>query len=100
MSQDVSDSLRMLTAPRRNNYFYGKRLDVPQFRMEQEYGRDKQWLCDRRVLDLVRTGRGAVPDQVTARLLGGGAETFGDTGYLKPRGEEARRLRALPGGGD
>ena len=50
MSLDMSDRLRMLTAPRRNNYFYGKRLDVPQFCMEQEYGRDKQWLLNRLTL--------------------------------------------------
>ena len=28
--------LRVLTAPRRNQFFYGKRMDVQHFRMEQE----------------------------------------------------------------
>lgn len=50
MNQDLTERLRTLTAPRRNNYFYGKRLDVPQFRMEQEYGKDKQWLINRLTL--------------------------------------------------
>jgi hypothetical protein len=50
MNSDLTDRLRMLTAPRRNNYFYGKRLDVPQFRMEQDYGKHKQWLINRLTL--------------------------------------------------
>jgi hypothetical protein len=41
------EHLRALAAPRRNNYFYGKRLDVPHFRMEQDYGKEKQWLLNR-----------------------------------------------------
>lgn len=39
--------LRTLTEPRRNNYFYGKMLDVPQLRLEQDYGKKKQWLMNR-----------------------------------------------------
>lgn len=46
-SQLVIEHLRALAAPRRNNYFYGKRLDVPHFRMEQDYGKEKQWLLNR-----------------------------------------------------
>ena len=39
--------LRVLTAPRRNQYFYGKRMDVQHFGMEQDYGKLKQWLVNR-----------------------------------------------------
>src|SRR6516225_464625 len=46
-SIELLEHLRSLTAPRRNNYFYGKRLDVPQFRMEQDYGKLKHWLLNR-----------------------------------------------------
>jgi hypothetical protein len=46
-ADSVTEMLRELTAPRRNNYFYGKRLDVPHFRMEQDYGKHKQWLLNR-----------------------------------------------------
>lgn len=42
--------LRMLQAPRRNHFFYGKRMDVDQFRMEQDYGKHKQWLLNRLAL--------------------------------------------------
>src|ERR1700751_5957770 len=54
-SLDFGEALRALTAPRRNNYFYGKRLDVPQFRMEQDYGKEKRWLLNRLAL-----GKGVV----------------------------------------
>ncbi len=47
--------LRTLTAPRRNRYFYGKRMDVPHFRMEQDYGKLKQWLLNR-----LTVGKGVV----------------------------------------
>jgi len=30
--------LRVLREPRRNNYFYGKRMDVQHYQMEQDYG--------------------------------------------------------------
>lgn len=39
--------LRMLQAPRRNHFFYGKRMDVQHFQMEQDYGKHKQWLLNR-----------------------------------------------------
>jgi len=39
--------LRTLQAPRRNQFFYGKRMDVQHFRMEQDYGKLKQWLLNR-----------------------------------------------------
>jgi hypothetical protein len=49
-ADDVTELLRVLSAPRRNNYFYGKRLDVPHFRMEQDYGKQKRWLLNRLAL--------------------------------------------------
>lgn len=42
--------LRMLSAPRRNHFFYGKRMDVQHFQMEQDYGKHKQWLLNRLTL--------------------------------------------------
>jgi hypothetical protein len=42
--------LRVLREPRRNKYFYGKRMDVPHFQMEQDYGKLKQWLLNRLTL--------------------------------------------------
>jgi hypothetical protein len=42
--------LRILREPRRNKYFYGKRMDVQHFRMEQDYGKLKQWLLNRLTL--------------------------------------------------
>lgn len=42
--------LRILREPRRNKYFYGKRMDVQHFQMEQDYGKLKQWLLNRLTL--------------------------------------------------
>lgn len=42
--------LRTLNAPRRNHFFYGKRMDVQHFEMEQSYGKLKQWLLNRLTL--------------------------------------------------
>jgi hypothetical protein len=42
--------VRALNAPRRNHYFYGKRMDVQHFEMEQGYGKLKQWLLNRLTL--------------------------------------------------
>jgi hypothetical protein len=42
--------LRMLSAPRRNHFFYGKRMDVQHFQLEQNYGKNKQWLLNRLTL--------------------------------------------------
>ncbi len=39
--------LDILTAPRRNNYFYGKLMDELHFRMEQTYINRKRWLLNR-----------------------------------------------------
>jgi hypothetical protein len=39
--------LRMLEPFRRNHFFYGKRMDVQHFQMEQDYGKLKQWLLNR-----------------------------------------------------
>lgn len=39
--------LGKLEAPRRNNYFYGKLMDVPHFQMEQAYFKRKRWLMNR-----------------------------------------------------
>lgn len=36
-----------LATPQRNNYFYGKLLDVPHFQMEQDYFNRKRWLLNR-----------------------------------------------------
>jgi DNA-binding beta-propeller fold protein YncE len=36
-----------LTAPRRNNYYFGKLLDVLHLQMEQEFGDNKRWLLNR-----------------------------------------------------
>ncbi len=44
---DTETLLRMLEPFRRNNYFYGKRMDVQHCRMEQDYGKLKQWLVNR-----------------------------------------------------
>ena len=40
-------SLGTLSSPQRNNYFYGKLMDVPHFQMEQRYGNTKRWLMNR-----------------------------------------------------
>jgi cell division septation protein DedD len=42
-----SEKLRALNAPRRNNYFYGKMMDVFHFQMEQCYFNGKRWLLNR-----------------------------------------------------
>ena len=42
--------LEVLTAPRRNNYYYAKMLDVLHFQMEQTYGREMRWLGNRLAL--------------------------------------------------
>jgi hypothetical protein len=39
--------LRTLQPARRNHYFYGKRMDVQHFEMEQDYGKLRQWLANR-----------------------------------------------------
>lgn len=44
---DSERDLRDLNAPRRNNYFYGKLMDVPHFEMEQSYNNRKRWLLNR-----------------------------------------------------
>jgi hypothetical protein len=44
---NIENLLRVLEPPRRNNYFYGKRMDVQHFQMEQDYGKLKQWLVNR-----------------------------------------------------
>lgn len=41
------EALRQLAAPARNNYFYGKLLDVMHFQMEQSYFNRKRWLLNR-----------------------------------------------------
>jgi hypothetical protein len=52
MEVDMADytndaPLRELTVPARNNYFYGKMLDVMHFQMEQAYFNRKRWLLNR-----------------------------------------------------
>src|SRR5882672_2083929 len=44
---NIENLLRVLEAPRRNNYFYGKRMDVQHFQIEQDYGKLKQWILNR-----------------------------------------------------
>jgi hypothetical protein len=66
MDQFISPetTLRKLTEPRRNRYFYGKMLDVPQLRLEQDYGKKKQWLMNRLSLGTgVLCGLGVVIDK-------------------------------------
>lgn len=46
----TSQALRELTAPARNNYFYGKMLSVFHFQMEQAYFNRKRWLLNRLAL--------------------------------------------------
>ena len=42
--------LRVLSPARRNHFFYGKRMDVQHFQMEQDYGKLKQWMLNRLTL--------------------------------------------------
>ena len=44
--------LRVLAAPRRNQYFYGKRMDVQHFQLEQDYGKLKRWMLNRLTLGM------------------------------------------------
>jgi hypothetical protein len=48
----ISEAVRLveLYAPRRNNYFYGKLMDVPHFEMEQNYLVRQRWLLNRLTL--------------------------------------------------
>lgn len=46
-SMELTAQLANLSAPRRNNYFYGKLMDVPHFRMEQKYLVRQRWLLNR-----------------------------------------------------
>lgn len=39
--------LASMSAPRHNNYFYGKLMDVPHFQMEQNYFINQRWLMNR-----------------------------------------------------
>lgn len=45
-----SERLRRLTTPTRNNYYYGKLLDVFHFELEQNYLNEKRWLINRLAL--------------------------------------------------
>ena len=50
-SHDNAEALlRILREPRRNKFFYGKRMDVQHFQVEQDYGKLKQWLLNRLTL--------------------------------------------------
>lgn len=44
---DHGQDLGQLVAPRRNNYFYGKLMDVLHFEMEQSYENSKRWVLNR-----------------------------------------------------
>ena len=50
LHDNADELLRALAAPKRNQFFYGKRMDVQHFRMEQDYGKSKQWLLNRLTL--------------------------------------------------
>src|SRR5436309_13706805 len=45
-SENTSD-IRGLHPPTRNNYFYGKLLDVQHFTLERRYGNNRRWLLNR-----------------------------------------------------
>src|SRR4051794_27370254 len=47
---DSSGTLRTLTSPLRNNYFYGKLLDEGHFKLEQWYFMSKRWTLNRLTL--------------------------------------------------
>jgi hypothetical protein len=50
-AHDTSDLLRrLLGAPSRNHFFYGKRMDVQHFQLEQDYGKHKQWMLNKLTL--------------------------------------------------
>ena len=49
-NHDNIEALRVLRAPRLNRFFYGKRMDVQHFEMEQSYVKLKQWLLNRLTL--------------------------------------------------
>lgn len=52
-SHDNAEALLgVLNAARRNRYFYGKRMDVQHFQMEQDYGKLKQWMLNRLTLGM------------------------------------------------
>lgn len=55
-----------LAAPERNQYFYGKLLDVPQLQLEQGYLNGKRWLLNR-LLD----GAGVVASLAVAPAVNG-----------------------------
>jgi DNA-binding beta-propeller fold protein YncE len=48
---EINDTTRplaaALSAPRRNNYYYAKMMDVLHFQMEQSYGQQMRWLGNR-----------------------------------------------------
>src|SRR6185295_1060791 len=44
---DPIDDGSGISAPRRNNYFYSKLMDVLQFQMEQKYEIRHRWLINR-----------------------------------------------------
>lgn len=46
-TQNSNGRLETLTALRRNNYYYGKLMDVLHFEMEQSYVNRKRWLLNR-----------------------------------------------------
>lgn len=49
-TKDMKQMLVELTSPKRNNYYYGKMMDVRHFDMEQQYGNHKRWLNNRLTL--------------------------------------------------
>lgn len=49
-TKDMKQMLVELASPKRNNYYYGKMMDVRHFDMEQQYGNHKRWLNNRLTL--------------------------------------------------
>ena len=78
----------------------GRRVGLAEQPGDRDGGRDQQRLGDGGIGDLFRAARGAEPDQVSAGQFRPGAELLRETGYLKPGGQEAGGLSALPGRGE
>ena len=62
-----------------------------------ETERDEQGLGDGRVLDLVRVGGGAEPNEVQTGRVGEGGDQLGHAVEFEPGGEHPGRLGALAG---